>query len=156
LRGLIGAPAAPSGENSNVESFFQIPSGLNPSSPDKESARHSQAFATERKPFDNSAGRFLWHLLDNVGIPVPIGSHDQALDPSIRRNYVNPPLPDPDKYRNSANRNTVANDSMPSQIPSSAVGPGDSTRVPAISIQQKIPTSELEGTDLSTKSDDRK
>jgi len=53
------APTAP--ENNSIESFFQ----LNPAPPPK---KKSSALKTP--------GKFLWHILDNIGVPMFVGKDD--------------------------------------------------------------------------------
>jgi hypothetical protein len=148
LRGLIGAPGmvAPGKSENSVESFFQtnaaksgpgyalIKSGETPSS--SLGAPHSA----------------LWHIMDNLGIPVPTGSNVEALDPSLRRNYVNPALPEINNYKSRSARKQPLYKEAQIQVP-----PTQSAQQPvptAINLQ-KIPESELEGVDFSAKNDDQ-
>jgi hypothetical protein len=90
----------------SIESFFQCPPTVASAQKDRKST-----------PL-RSSGRLIWHVMDNIGIPVPTGS-EEDLDPSLKQPYVMP-LP-----------KMLKEPKYPSN-------------------PQKIPESELEGTDDSS------
>lgn len=100
-------------EKNTVESFFQCNS-LNIPVKTKTSIKKKTSLL-------GGAGKVLWHVLDNLGVPMFVGK-DSDLDPSLRQAYV---MPSP-----VVSRQTIA---------------------PVI--PQKIPESELEGTDVNPKND---
>jgi len=93
-------------DTGSIGSFFQCPT----------------ATASSKKNKNNSplkgSGRFIWHVMDNIGIPVPTGS-EEDLDPSLKQPYAMP---------------------LPKMLKEPAYP----------SNPQKIPESELEGTDDSS------
>ena len=93
----------------SVQSFFQCP----------------PATAQKKKTASpvKSVGRFAWHVLDNIGVPLSV-SKDNDLDPSLIQPYV---------------------------MPLSKT----STQMSSPPIPQKIPESELEGTDVSPAQDNQ-
>ena len=97
----LNAPLAP--PISSVETFFQC----QPVSSPEEQAKSKSA----------GPGRLLWHVLDNLGVPMFYGK-DADLDPSLNRAFVMPSPP----------------------VPQKSGGPVS---------PQKIPESELEGTEPS-------
>ena len=94
-------------KSNSVDSFFQCGALQNLPSMSKRDRTKALSTETDVGAFQKlpkeetktgsphpSAGRFLWHFMDNLGIPMFYGNHDEALDPSIRRAYSNPKLPD--------------------------------------------------------------
>jgi hypothetical protein len=94
----------------SVESFFKCP----PTTAQK---------AHEKESPVKSAGKFVWHVLDNLGVPLPVNK-DSDLDPSLRQPYVMPL-------------------------------PKTSSQIIIPPTPQKIPESELEGTDVSPAQDNK-
>jgi hypothetical protein len=145
LRGLIGSPAdASTGKSDDsVASFFQI-----------NAAKTGPAYGlinsnTKSGSSPGATHSALWHIMDNLGVPLPTGSNTDALDPSLRRNYVNPELPNINNYKaRSGKTQTLSKGYQPP--------PTSSTQTPAATAinMQKIPASELEGVDYSAKNDD--
>jgi hypothetical protein len=137
---------APGKSENSVESFFQT-----------NAAKSGPGYALIRsgETPSNSQGAphsALWHIMDNLGIPVPTGSNVEALDPSLRRNYVNPALPEINNYKPRSARKQPLYKEAQIQVP-----PTQSAQQPvptAINLQ-KIPDSELEGVDFSAKNDDQ-
>jgi hypothetical protein len=88
--------------------------------------------------------------MDNLGVPLPTGKNVEALDPSLRRNYVNPELPNINNYKTrSARTQTAIKGYEPPPVRSTQ------TPVPTAIIMQKIPASELEGVDYSARNDEQ-
>lgn len=126
-------------DNGTVESFFQI----------TKTQRNAQAsslpqpavvpMAAPKKTPARGLSRSLWHVLDNMGVPMFSG-FDPCIDPSIGGTYAipAPKLPrertlvrDQQKEVTAASTNTRLPD------PTSATAP-----------PQKLPASELDGVDL--------
>ncbi len=158
LRGLIPSPQkiatpdkSPKTGNS-VESFFQLPPA-----PAAASSFHTQTVHGTREAKKASAGRALWHLMDNIGIPLPAGKQEEALDPTIRRGYVNPPLPEIDTAKAPKRKHEIVIESPAVQSTRPPLPPA-STRAAEVAIQRKIPESELEGVDIAVpgKADEKK
>jgi hypothetical protein len=148
LRGLIGAPGmvAPGKSENSVESFFQT-----------NAAKSGPSYALIRSGETPSKSQgaphsALWHIMDNLGIPVPTGSNVEALDPSLRRNYVNPALPEINNYKPRSARKQPLYREAQIQVPPT---PRAQQPVPTAINLQKIPDSELEGVDFSAKNDDQ-
>jgi hypothetical protein len=100
----------PSTETGNIESFFQCgPADVGV--PKKKSAAVKVA---------KSPGKLLWHVLDNLGVPMFVGK-DNDLDPSLTRTHFIPPK------------------AAAGQAGSEEISPG---------IPEKIPESELEGPEV--------
>ena len=97
----LNAPLAP--PISTVDTFFQCPPAALPQAQSKSKTR--------------GPGRFLWHVLDNLGVPM-FYSTDEDLDPTINRAFAMPAPPVPGKTGGQVT-------------------------------PQKIPDSELEGTEPS-------
>lgn len=97
----LNAPLAP--QINSVETFFQCQPIVSPQ--------------VQNKPESHGPGRLLWHVLDNLGVPMLYGK-DSDLDPSLNRTFI---MPSPPVLQKSG----------------APVTP------------QKIPTSELEGTEPS-------
>ncbi len=100
---------APSAAGS-VESFFECSAPL----------ATQKIKSKSTKPLPNKVGKTLWHVLDNLGIPMFVGK-DNDLDPALSRNT-----------------NTYAPTTEQTIISPSP---------------QKIPESELEGTDIGPNND---
>ena len=146
LRGLIGSPADASTDKSDdsVASFFQI-----------NAAKTGPAYGlinsnTKSGSAPGASHSAFWHIMDNLGVPLPTGNNTEALDPSLRRNYVNPELPNINNYKTrSGKTQNLSGGYQPT--------PTSSTQTPAATAinMQKIPASELEGVDYSAKNDDQ-
>ena len=150
LRGIIGAPRVSPGQDNSVESFFQCPPVQDlPVKSDKWAAPENR----EKRPFKTTAGRAIWHIMDNVGVPMFAGNHDEALDPNIRRGYVNPPLPEIDKPKTAKKRHEIVIET-PSVQSTRPQTQSDSSQASAVAIQRKIPDSELEGIEVIPGKDD--
>lgn len=90
--------------------------------------------------------RFLWHVLDNAGIPMFWGQDTSYIDPSLKETYLisAPKLP----CERDVNVEIKESMTSPTQPASAPV----TTNAPAL--LQKIPESELEGVPLPTPRDD--
>lgn len=100
-------------ETGSIETFFQCP-------PSEPRANKQSAPAKIVK----SPAKLLWHVLDNLGVPMIVGK-DNDLDPSLTHTrFIPPELP-------HAGKNGSSSD----------VGPSPN-------IPEKIPQSELEGTEV--------
>ena len=146
LRQTISKGSTPTAEENSVESFFQIdtkprnnPQSLlmQPATAATKSNRNSHMFRPDR---------FVWHVLDNMGVPMFFGNHDSYLDPSLRESYVipSPKLP---------NEKDVVKEIETSPSPRIPNFP-QPTSATSESIHQKIPESELEGVPLPAPRDD--
>ncbi len=126
-----------------VESFFDCepiaPQGVrtsftgNPNSNRKKSGWHAE--------------KFLWHVLDNAGVPMFLGNRQAELDPSISaRAYINPPEREPthtlgERIRRKSTTTVVqTKPENASKDPALVATPADPK-----SILHRIPQSELEG-----------
>ena len=110
LRDYIGAEGRQVSTNS-VEAFFQLPPPLPPSKR-LETTRYLQEGRLKSSgklpsnitaPMQTSSAdvnsdkpkfkidRAVWHIMDNMGIPMLWGNEDIDLDPSISRPYIMPP-----------------------------------------------------------------
>lgn len=133
-----------SAQEGSVESFFQI-------NPQTRNSRQNLLMQPAVVPPKNKANRsvphyayrFVWHVLDNLGVPMFFG-HDSPIDPSITGTYViqSPKLP-----RERAVAKELEKSISQSRQP--VTEPTTSQPVPA----QKIPESELEGVKLPTPRD---
>jgi hypothetical protein len=127
-----GSPALQQG---TVESFFQV-------SPAPRSARPAASGADTAKLGENqdehkkSVKRFLWHALDNIGVPMFFGNKDDDLDPSLAHGYIM-------RSENGARAAQASNQDKATA--NSAV-----VNQPSV---HKIPDSELEGVNFSVKND---
>ena len=133
LRGTIGAQGSPPASAGTVESFFQV-APLNKS---PQGAKVQTASASDKKPALKGAGRALWHIMDNAGVPMFLGKNND-LDPSIDTSRWTPPPLVPNLKRVDKPSDNPKQTVMeaPSQIETSAI--------------HKIPKSELEGVELPT------
>lgn len=122
----------PEGSGS-VESFFQLTPFNVAHPPSSRSAPDTvQPGSQEEKKF--SAGRFIWHVLDNAGVPLPVRDTSGDLDPSLRNGYALPARPH--ELEQKVDSTAAA---KPAQ--------GDGKLNPTV--LDKIPRGELEGTDYS-------
>lgn len=148
LRGVIGAPTdASTGKlDDSVASFFQINAAK--TGPGYGLIKSSTTSTSGSAP--GATHSALWHIMDNLGVPVPTGNNTEALDPSLRRNYVNPELPNINNYKTRSGKTQTLTRGY--EAPPTA-----STQTPAATAinMQKIPESELEGVDYSAKNDDQ-
>ncbi len=148
-QGLSGSAAINSGQQGSVESFFQVRSSnvYRQSADfrdDKTTASLTSELRTEPQRRSKSAvgapGRFLWHALDNMGVPMFFGKHDDDLDPTLRDGYTSP-----------SSTATIKN----MNVDSHDRGATDSSANAQSTNSHKIPESELEGTDSSVKNNDQ-
>lgn len=152
LRGLSGSASKTEDHNAgSVESFFQIsgtPSraGASPVFPDASMSRtgRSNEGASPPQPSAKSAAaapfRFLWHVMDNAGVPMFFGKSDENIDPSLRQGYASA-ISAPTSLRRPVDSNSGVSESGAANTPS--VTP------------HKIPESELEGTDSWVKDNEQ-
>jgi hypothetical protein len=135
LREMIQQNSSSNGQEGNIESFFQVRKNNSPPAV-VEDQRHQQ-----RAP-KTAPGRALWHILDNAGIPMFMGNKDEDLDPSLTRNYTNPP------QLSAENKDTKTQ---------SGSGSAKQTATETVSVTKchKIPDSELEGIEVSPTTDVR-
>jgi hypothetical protein len=142
-----GGPTAP--EDNSVESFFQC--GPTPAPGDQRDNSNHQSTGlplhrssreVQQKSSLRAAGRIVWHILDNIGVPMFVGK-DRDLDPSIdRSNWMPPPT-----VSTKVTALKKMEQSSASAIPESA-GPSTSQ-----GNGHKIPESELEGVELPAPKD---
>ncbi len=166
LRGLSGSDSVNSSQNSgSVESFFQISNTLKTpaaeyTSNDK-TASHLLSEFNSPEPKRAAAGapfRFLWHVMDNAGVPMFFGKNDDDLDPSLRHGYseTNYSKPNyagtisPGQSRSSATDYKPANTIEGTTRATARSATGAPSQTP-----HKIPESELEGTDSWVKDNDQ-
>jgi hypothetical protein len=128
----------PSDSTSSIDAFFQKPKqpvlpSINGQLPAKapSDAGNSQAGKEEHKGF--RLGRFLYHVLDNAGVPVPV-KKDDALDPSIAA---------------PSTQLSVDVKRLERIVPPGEATASGQARLP----NQKIPESELEGVELPVPKD---
>jgi len=121
--------------DNSVAAFFQVPAN--------QSDNHA-----EPPPKKRSVGRLVWHVMDNMGIPMIVGK-DNDLDPSLRGSQLTPPTQVPtmaslrkmDKQFKH-NQETTTEPSTANAVPMSDT------------ILHKIPQSELEGVELPAPRDE--
>jgi hypothetical protein len=137
LSPTVGTPTAgfPVTDNS-VASFFQLP----PSQPANQTTSGASKKASVR--------RMVWHVMDNMGVPMIVGK-DNDMDPSINRADGMPPIQVP----------TMASlKKMDKQIKhneETANEPATANAVPnGNAALHKIPQSELEGVELPAPRDE--
>jgi hypothetical protein len=139
--------ASPDNKASTVESFFDCdavpPIGQQSRPPGGTDAADNKS--------GWHAGRLIWHVLDNAGVPMFFGNRDADLDPKIgSRAYINPPDRVPsqtlgEKIRRKSVKTVVQSKPDSSlQDPTLVATPADPK-----TILHKIPQSELEGIDES-------
>jgi hypothetical protein len=131
--GVNGATGA-SGSRA-IDSFFRISkpqqsSNSLPSPDDKQSSRKSKS----------SAGKMLFRIMDNVGIPMFLHDTGPDLDPRLRRDYTDPPMPNL-KPTSSPEKSGLSN------TKNSDNTERNSTQRNSQSMPHKIPESQLEGTE---------
>lgn len=156
----ISTPQDNSPQDTSVESFFQIdPTKRNsPQNLLMQSATVASSTNNKNKSLPYDLYRGVWHVLDNVGIPMFFGQ-DPYIDPSISRTYLipSPKLPsERAAEKELSNKNNNAASQLPS-VPPSTSAQSTSTNTQSINIQsmpQKIPESELEGVTLPAPRDD--
>ncbi|HEY9679370.1 MAG TPA: hypothetical protein V6C76_15285 [Drouetiella sp.] len=127
-------------EPTKLETFFQLTGGQrnpdtsdSPSSTEKKKAgADSAALSTPDAAHNKSTANFLWHVLDNIGVPISKGNHDPSMDPRIKEKMSIPP------YKNTASLNS---NSATQENPFMPPGQGAPTTT------HKIPESELQGVD---------
>jgi hypothetical protein len=148
-RGLSGSAAINTGQQGSVESFFQVrsPNVYRQSTDfrdDKTTAKLTSELRAEPQRRSKSAvgapGRFLWHALDNMGVPMFFGKHDDDLYPTLRDGYMSP-----------SSTATIKN----MNVDSHDRGATDSSANAQSTNSHKIPESELQGTDSSVKNNDQ-
>lgn len=153
LRGLSGSASKTDEHGTgSVQSFFQItpqPSqaGAIPVSPAAPIAHPGKTDSSAASPPTSSAKsaaaapfRFLWHVMDNAGVPMFFGKSDDNLDPSLRQGYASA-ISAPAALRRPVDQKSGVTESGAATMP--AVTP------------HKIPESELEGTDSWVKDNEQ-
>jgi len=148
LRGTIGKDASGATGGSTIESVFDL--GPVKHSKPVQDARAQAASLDERatakeskEPAMKGMSRALWHVLDNVGVPM-VFHKENDLDPAIDTSHWMPPAMVPDLKRVNA----------PSANPKQTVI--ESTAQIENGNIHKIPQSELEGIELPTLHDVQK
>jgi hypothetical protein len=133
LREFIKQSPGDRPQDSSVESYFRF---RNPKAIDSSSTKGEQemARAHQTKSSKGSVKRAIWHILDNVGVPMFSGDMSPDLDPRLSRDYVDPPMPsiDANRTRSSLVETTDTSVSSGSRLGS-----------------PKIPESELQGTEFT-------
>ncbi len=124
-------------QDSSVESYFRF---RNPKQIDSSSTSGEQemARAHQAKSSKGSVGRAIWHILDNVGVPMFSGDTSPDLDPRLSRDYVDPPMPSSD-----ANRTKSSVLETTDKTTDTSASSGSRLGSP------KIPESELQGTEFT-------
>jgi hypothetical protein len=133
LREFIKQSTTDRSQDSSVESYFRF---HNPKVPDSSGTKDAEdARVHQKKSSKGSVGRSIWHMLDNLGVPMFSGDNTPDLDPRLSRNYVDPPMPstEANKTKTSAVESTNTN--------TSSGGPRLGS--------PKIPDSELQGTEFT-------
>ena len=147
LRGLSGTASINANQGTgDVEAFFQINNtGKTPAagyaSHDQSTARLLSEFNSPepKKSATGAPFRFLWHVMDNAGVPMFFGKNDDDLDPSLRQGYSS----------------AVTIEAKQSGLIDPSTGATGNGAVNAPSKgPHKIPESELEGTDSWVKDND--
>lgn len=154
LRGLSGSASVNSSQGSgSVESFFQINNNKTPAaeytSNNKTAARLLSEFNSP-EPKKSAAGapfRFLWHVMDNAGVPMFFGKNDDDLDPSLRQGHA--------EQSNSGHEHSTAANSRPASTVEGTTRATERGAVAPSPGPHKIPESELEGTDSWVKDNDQ-
>lgn len=153
------APKPTSREAVKLDTFFQLSPSSQAIAVDKSVADIANPEPISKK---TGASNFLWHVLDNLGVPISKGNHDPAIDPRIKEKMALPPYQNTATLRDAAtSRDTgtsraattsgdagssSANTSRgegPSGAASSSVQPSQTTPP----VLHKIPESELQGLD---------
>ena len=170
MRGLSGSAAVNSNQGTgSVESFFQIDNnGRVPAasytSNNKTASRLLSEFNSP-EPTKSAAGapfRFLWHVMDNAGVPMFFGKSDDDLDPSLRLGYRSQgafrggdgaglEAGGPSRLGSRRSVDTTTRHSVDTATTRRSV---DATENRAVA-PHKIPESELEGTDSWVKDNDQ-
>jgi hypothetical protein len=161
LRGLSGSASVSANQGTgSVESFFQIDNnGRTPASQYTSNNKTASRLLSEfnsPEPRKSAAGapfRFLWHVMDNAGVPMFVGKNDDDLDPSLRQGYQGQNF---SGQSYSGQSHSTAADYKPT---STVEGTNGVPRRSAVSAPSpgphKIPESELEGTDSWVKDNDQ-
>ncbi|HEY9732359.1 MAG TPA: hypothetical protein V6C89_10635 [Drouetiella sp.] len=149
LRGLSGSASVNSQGTGSIDSFFQMDSGpvgrsSNSNLPERNAVAKSQSTTPNSAETTRSAGiaplRFLWHVMDNAGVPMFFGNKDDDLDPSLRQGYTG---------------STVSRTKAAPSAPVINVGTAGSAVTAPSQGPHKIPESELEGTDSWVKDNEQ-
>jgi hypothetical protein len=135
LREMIQQNSSSTAQEGNIESFFQV------QKKDSPPAVMADQRQQQKRP-KTAAGRALWHILDNAGIPMFMGNKDEDLDPRLTRNYTNP------AQLSTENKNAKKQ---------SGSNSAKQTATETVSVTKchKIPDSELEGIEVSPTTDVR-
>lgn len=151
LRGLSGSASvtAPQGTGS-IDSFFQLDSAnversnsfrsADTNFASQSNSLRQSSSAESRKSAGVAPLRFLWHVMDNAGVPMFFGNKDNDLDPSLRQGYESSII--------SQSKALKSNEA------SAGATVGSASRAPSHG-PQKIPESELEGTDSWVKDNEQ-
>jgi hypothetical protein len=142
------SPPLSDNQENGVDSFFQC----GPIKPlkvggDSKTSMPQAASSPAKQPrsLPVTAGRVVWHILDNIGVPMLIGK-DNDLDPSIDRQSSMPPMPVSTKVtalKKSDLENISANQATRQSVDQSSVQANT----------HRIPESELEGVELPAPKD---
>ena len=140
---IVGEPSASQPQDNSVESFFQLRNSniITGVSPPSTKPASSATGDKDESSFLHHAGRFVWHVLDNAGVPMFFHESNDIDHPRIGKTYVVPPpkLPRESAIVKEMNNPTAATTSV-------SKTPAQPTSESAQSAPQKIPASELEGT----------
>ena len=125
-----------SNSGKTIDSFFQT-------SKTAPSARAvSVSNEKSRKKAKCGSKSFLWHFMDNAGIPMFFGDTGPELDPRLKRDYRDPQLPDLN-VKNGMNRVDSTRDGV------SATAAQRGASCDPQMILHKIPEGQLDGTQVS-------
>jgi hypothetical protein len=137
----------------SVESFFQVnsadvfrqsPDFRNDKTTEKLSAELTEEPQRRSKSAIGGSGRFFWHVLDNVGVPMFFGKNDDDLEPTLRRGYPSPTKTDYKSIGGSGSRDLDATNGSATSSPPLNLQPPN----PQPPSSHKIPESELNGTSV--------
>lgn len=146
LRAPIVSPTGPPSYStparaidSRIDSFFQISKSAAPP-PVPASGEKSR-----KKSKKSESKSFLWHVMDNAGIPMFFGEAGPELDPRLKRNYVDPRLPVVEAKGNARKSDFT-------QETNSVNSTQGETSCDSQQILHKIPEGQLDGTQVMPQS----
>lgn len=122
-----------SDSDNSVQAFFD----LAPINSNSKAIERRQTAGEEKSTGDFSLKKFLYHSMDNIGVPMWTGRTDSQLAPGLKRAYVDPPLPTLTKHGSEKEVQQLFSQE-------GAIAGGKPSLAP------KIPLSELEGTGFDT------
>ncbi len=130
------APAKTPQADNSVSAFFQVPT--NP-------ANNQATPPTTKK---TSVKRLVWHVMDNMGVPMLVGK-DNDMDPSISSSNAMPPVQVPTMASlRKMDKQIKHNEAITTEpATANAVSSGQA-------VLHKIPQSELEGVELPAPRDE--